>query len=41
MTVVDFDGTLGRPLNSLVATEIDVAGFWDLVVEALARLPLD
>jgi inosine-uridine nucleoside N-ribohydrolase len=35
------DGTVDRPRNSLVATEIDGDGFWNLVINALARLPLD
>ncbi|HUY61391.1 MAG TPA: nucleoside hydrolase [Candidatus Dormibacteraeota bacterium] len=38
MTVTDFRGTLGRPPNVQVATRLDVAGFWDLVIEALARV---
>ena len=36
MTVTDFDGSLGRPVNAKVATTLDAAGFWDLVVGALA-----
>ncbi|MGH3158114.1 MAG: nucleoside hydrolase [Streptosporangiaceae bacterium] len=38
MTVTDFRGTLGRPVNAQVATTLDVEGFWDLVVGALAAL---
>jgi inosine-uridine nucleoside N-ribohydrolase len=37
-TVVDFDGRLGHPANARVAVELDVARFWDLVVDAVARL---
>lgn len=35
-TVCDLHGVTGRPVNALVATELDVEGFWDLVIEALA-----
>lgn len=35
MTVTDFGNTLGQPHNTLVATELDVARFWDLVIDAL------
>jgi inosine-uridine nucleoside N-ribohydrolase len=38
MTIVDFDGLLDRPRRALVATDLDADGFWDLVVDALARL---
>jgi purine nucleosidase/pyrimidine-specific ribonucleoside hydrolase len=38
MTVVDFHGRLGHPANALVATRLDVDGFWDLVVDALERI---
>lgn len=38
MTVVDLHGRLGRPPNALVATDLDVSGFWDLVVDALERI---
>lgn len=38
MTVTDFRGSLGRPVNTQVATTLDVDGFWDLVVGALASL---
>ena len=37
-TVVDLDGTLGEAPNARVALELDFAAFWDLVVEAVARL---
>jgi purine nucleosidase/pyrimidine-specific ribonucleoside hydrolase len=37
-TVVDLDGRLRRPANARVAIELDVARFWDLVVEAIAAL---
>jgi purine nucleosidase len=35
MTVTDFAGQLGRPANALVATELDAAGFWALLLDAL------
>ena len=35
MTVTDFRGILGRPPNAKVATTLDAAAFWDLVVDAL------
>ncbi|MEW9551403.1 nucleoside hydrolase [Nonomuraea sp. NPDC050783] len=37
MTVVDFD-LAGREPNALVATSLDVPGFWDLVIGAYERL---
>jgi len=37
-TVVDLNGRLGREPNARVALELDVIGFWDLVIEAIARL---
>jgi inosine-uridine nucleoside N-ribohydrolase len=37
-TVVDLDGRLGEPPNARVALELDVPRFWDLVVDAVARL---
>jgi inosine-uridine nucleoside N-ribohydrolase len=37
-TVVDLHGTLGRPANARVAVDLDVDGFWDLVVAAVERL---
>ena len=37
MTVTDFDGRLDRPANARVATELDVAGFWDLALAALGE----
>jgi inosine-uridine nucleoside N-ribohydrolase len=36
-TVVDLHGKVGEP-NARVALELDVIGFWDLVVDAIARL---
>jgi inosine-uridine nucleoside N-ribohydrolase len=38
MTVTDFHGRFGRPPNTKVATTLDVARFWDLVVGALRAL---
>ena len=35
-TVVDLHGVLGHAPNAKVATELDVDGFWELVVDALA-----
>ena len=35
MTVTDFRGILGQPPNAKVATTLDAAAFWDLVVDAL------
>jgi inosine/uridine nucleosidase len=37
-TVVDLHGRLGEPPNARVAMELDVARFWDIVVEAIAAL---
>jgi inosine-uridine nucleoside N-ribohydrolase len=37
-TVVDLHGRLGRPPNARIAMELDVARFWDVVVEAVAAL---
>ena len=37
-TAVDLHGRLGRPANARVAMELDVARYWDLVVEAIAAL---
>ena len=37
-TVVDLHGTMQRPPNARVAVELDVARFWDLVLEAIATL---
>jgi inosine-uridine nucleoside N-ribohydrolase len=37
-TVVDLHGRLGRPPNARIAMELDVAGFWDVVVDAVAAL---
>lgn len=38
MTVTDFDGLLGQPVNAVVGTGIDNPRFWDLIVDALERL---
>jgi purine nucleosidase len=38
MTVTDFTGRLGHPVNAKVATALDVAAFWDLLLGALGRL---
>jgi purine nucleosidase len=38
MTVTDFVGRGGRPLDTEVAVDLDHARFWDLVVDAVARL---
>ena len=35
MTVTDFRGRLGRPPNAQVATTLDAAGFWELMLTAL------
>ncbi|MEU9861824.1 nucleoside hydrolase [Streptomyces sp. NPDC047971] len=37
-TVVDLDGVTGRPPNAEVGMEVDVPGFWDLIVEAVRVL---
>ncbi len=37
-TVVDLDDRLGEAPNARVAVELDVARFWDLVIDAIARL---
>jgi inosine-uridine nucleoside N-ribohydrolase len=37
-TVVDLHGRLGVPANARVAMELDIARFWDVVVEAIAAL---
>jgi inosine-uridine nucleoside N-ribohydrolase len=37
-TAVDLHGRLGVPANARVAMELDVARFWDVVVEAIAAL---
>ncbi|MFE5484189.1 nucleoside hydrolase [Streptomyces sp. NPDC056527] len=37
-TVVDLDGVTGRPPNAEVGMEVDVPGFWDLIVEAVRIL---
>jgi inosine-uridine nucleoside N-ribohydrolase len=38
MTVTDFDGRFGHPPNAKVATTLDAAGFWDLMIGAVAAL---
>jgi purine nucleosidase len=38
MTVTDFAGRLGHTANASVAIELNVAAFWDLVLDALRRL---
>jgi purine nucleosidase len=37
MTVIDWRSTTGRPPNTLVLTEIDAEGYFDLVIERLKR----
>ncbi|MGW6392507.1 nucleoside hydrolase [Streptomyces sp. NPDC055103] len=37
-TVVDLDGVTGLPPNAEVGMEVDAAGFWDLIVEAVRVL---
>ena len=37
-TVVDLHGRLGRPPNARIPMELDVARFWDVVVDAVAAL---
>ncbi|MCP2246819.1 nucleoside hydrolase [Lentzea aerocolonigenes] len=37
-TVVDLQGRLGRTPNARVAVDLDVDGFFDLVIDAVARL---
>ncbi|MFD7323156.1 nucleoside hydrolase [Streptomyces sp. NPDC059875] len=37
-TLVDLDGVTGRPANADVGMEVDVPGFWDLIVEAVRVL---
>ena len=38
-TVADWWGTTSDPANVLLVTEADADGFFDLLVERLARLP--
>jgi len=38
-TVVDYAAGAGRPANASVATELDAPAFWDLLLDALGRLP--
>ncbi|MBX5476193.1 MAG: nucleoside hydrolase [Clostridia bacterium] len=40
MTVCDVHGVTGRPANAEVAMEIDVVRFWDMMLGALASLPV-
>lgn len=37
-TVADFDGITGRDKNVLLATRVDVEGFWRLMVAAMERI---
>ncbi len=37
MTVVDFDGRLGRQANAKVATRLDAVRLWSMVTAALER----
>lgn len=39
MTVTDFDGRLGHQPNTHVAISLDAERLWDIIIEALARLP--
>ncbi len=38
MTLVDFDNRFERGPNALVATKLDVDGFWDMMLDALERI---
>ena len=38
MTVTEFHADRGQAFNARVATTLDVQAFWDLVVDALARI---
>jgi purine nucleosidase len=38
MTVTEFRADRGRAFNAKVATKLDFQGFWDLVIDALARI---
>ena len=38
MTVTDFNGLLGQPVNAQVATKLDADGFWALMIAALRAL---
>ena len=38
MTVTDFGNAHGEPANALVATTLDVPGFWDLMIDALTAI---
>lgn len=37
-TVTDFRDAYGQPHNTQVATELDAAGFWNLIVDAIAAI---
>ncbi len=37
-TVIDLDGVTGRPANVMVARSVDVDRFWDLMLDAVAKL---
>jgi purine nucleosidase len=39
MTVVDWWGITGRPVNARFMTTVDAGGFYQLLTEKLARLP--
>jgi purine nucleosidase len=39
MTVVDWWGVTGRPVNARFMTKVDANGFYELLTEKLARLP--
>ncbi len=39
MTVVDWWSVTGRPANVRFMTEVDVAAFYEVLSERLARLP--
>jgi inosine-uridine nucleoside N-ribohydrolase len=34
----DFDNRFGRGPNALVATKLDVAAFWNLMLDAIHRI---
>ena len=39
MKVADWGGVSGRPSNTLFMRNVDADGFFELLVERLARLP--
>jgi purine nucleosidase len=39
MTVIDWWGVTDRPRNALFLREVDVDGFYGLLIERLGRLP--